>query len=110
MTHDALLSLLHDVAQGRRTPDEAVEAARGFVDLGFANVDVDRAERRGLPEVVFGLGKTSTQVADICRALHERGQRALATRLEPEVAEEVRSRLDDLPIEYDATEIGRAHV
>ena len=103
MTHDALLSLLHDVARGQRTPDEAAEAVRGFVDLGFANVDLDRAERRGLPEVVFGLGKTSTQVADICRALHERGQRALATRLEPEVAEEVRVRLDDLPIEYDAT-------
>jgi len=55
-------------------------------DLGFARVDVDRADRTGDPEVVFGAGKAPGQVVDILRTLHERhpGRAVLATRLSPE--------------------------
>ncbi len=41
----------------------------GFVDLGFARVDSDRARRCGFPEVVFGAGKTATQVLAIGRTI-----------------------------------------
>jgi NCAIR mutase (PurE)-related protein len=55
-------------------------------DLGFARVDVDRARRTGDPEVVYGEGKTPTQVVQILETLHARHpERAvLATRLSPE--------------------------
>ena len=39
------------------------------VDLGFARVDVDREARQGLPEVIYGPGKTATQIATIAEQL-----------------------------------------
>jgi NCAIR mutase (PurE)-related protein len=39
----------------------------GFVDLGFARVDIDRRRRCGLPEVIFGMGKTPSEVLAIAR-------------------------------------------
>jgi NCAIR mutase (PurE)-related protein len=55
-------------------------------NLGFARVDVDRAERTGDAEVVYGAGKTPEQVAAILGTLHERhpDRAVLATRLSDE--------------------------
>src|SRR5689334_7317059 len=52
-------------------------------DLGFARVDLDRARRTGDAEVVYGAGKTTQQVVDILRTLHERhpDRTVLAIRL-----------------------------
>ncbi len=52
-------------------------------DLGYARLDVDRAARTGDPEVVYGAGKTPTQVVEILRTLHEAHPEhaVLATRL-----------------------------
>ncbi len=66
-------------------------------DLGFARVDLDRAERTGDPEVVYGAGKTSEQVVAILRTLHDRhpGRAILATRLTPETIDAVRAELPE---------------
>ena len=57
----------------------------GFVDLGYAKPDLDRAARQGFGEVVYGEGKTATQIAAICKELIEGGQkRVLVTRVSPE--------------------------
>ena len=55
-------------------------------DLGYARVDLDRADRTGDPEVVYGAGKSPEQVVGILRTLHERhpARAVLATRLSPE--------------------------
>ena len=55
----------------------------GYLDLGFARLDTDRAARTGDPEVVFGEGKTPEQVLTLLRSLREThpGRAALATRL-----------------------------
>lgn len=60
------------------------------VDLGFARVDVGREARQGLPEVVYGTGKTAAEIASIARTLlrHNAGP-VLATRVEAGTAEEV---------------------
>ncbi len=50
------------------------------VDLGFAKVDTQRLERRGLPEVIFCPGKTSDQIVKIVGALAKKKQNVLATR------------------------------
>ncbi|MBE8522453.1 nickel pincer cofactor biosynthesis protein LarB [Amycolatopsis sp. H6(2020)] len=59
-------------------------------DLGFARVDLDREDRQGLPEVVYGPGKTPAQIAAIVRALlaHNTGP-VLVTRVEAEPARAV---------------------
>ncbi|WP_309111286.1 nickel pincer cofactor biosynthesis protein LarB [Saccharothrix sp.] len=70
-------------------------AGPDVVDLGFARVDVDREARQGLPEVVYGSGKTPDQVVGIVRTLlrHNDGP-VLVTRVEPDAAETV---LADVP-------------
>lgn len=67
----------------------------GAVDLGFARVDVDREARQGLPEVIYGSGKTPGQIGEIVRTLlqHNDGP-VLATRVEPDAAASV---LDAVP-------------
>ncbi|WP_199923524.1 nickel pincer cofactor biosynthesis protein LarB [Streptomyces sp. NRRL F-5123] len=61
-----------------------------YVDLGFARVDVDREARQGVPEVVYGPGKTAGQIAGIVTALlrHNEGP-VLVTRIGPDEAEAV---------------------
>src|ERR1035437_2025188 len=62
-----LQRLLTDVQSGACSPDEAVHQLRRlpFADLGFAKVDHHRRLRQGLPEAVYGQGKTSRQCSAI---------------------------------------------
>jgi NCAIR mutase (PurE)-related protein len=54
--------------------------AESFVDLGFARVDTDRAQRCGFPEVIFGAGKTPDEVAAIGRVIVEKDGVLLVSR------------------------------
>jgi NCAIR mutase (PurE)-related protein len=53
-------------------------------DLGYARIDIDRAARTGDPEVVYGAGKTPSQVVEILHTLHDAhpDRAVLATRLD----------------------------
>lgn len=55
---------------------------QGYVDLGFARVDTDRARRCGIPEVVFGSGKTPEQLVAISRTILSNNSVLLATRID----------------------------
>lgn len=100
MTPAALEALLTEVAEGRRTIADAQQALRGVAELGFATVDLGRAERRGVPEVIYGQGKTAAQISAIARTLYAAHGRVLATRVPPEVAEAVCADLADLPARH----------
>ena len=65
--------------------------SEGFVDLGFARVDTDRAGRCGFPEVVFGAGKTAEEVAGIARAILAQHGVLLVSRANEEQFERVRA-------------------
>jgi len=52
----------------------------GFTDLGFARVDTARRQRCGFPEVIFGPGKTSDQVAAIAKVILENEPVVLVSR------------------------------
>jgi len=71
-------------------------------DLHFAKPDYDRLRRRGMPEVIYGAGKTAEQIAAIMRALNEAGQNAFATRVTPEQAAAIRSALPAAAYHADA--------
>jgi NCAIR mutase (PurE)-related protein len=62
-------------------------------DLHFAKPDYDRQQRRGMPEVIYGAGKTAPQIVAIMRALNAAGQNAFATRITPEQAAAVKAEL-----------------
>ncbi|HEX8496435.1 MAG TPA: nickel pincer cofactor biosynthesis protein LarB [Actinomycetales bacterium] len=67
----------------------------GFVDLGYARLDTDRARRTGDAEVVYGGGKTPEQLVGALRTLHERhpDRAVLATRIDAEGRAAVRAAL-----------------
>jgi NCAIR mutase (PurE)-related protein len=91
LERESVRQLLEDVRRGECDVDAALESLSGlpFVDTDHARVDTHRALRHGLPEVVFGLGKSAEQVLDVVRALRNEGQSVLVTRAEPELADEV---------------------
>jgi len=61
-----------------------------FEDLGFARVDHHRALRRGFPEMVFGEGKTVSQINALIRALRVRDEPVIVTRTSQAVYRQVR--------------------
>jgi hypothetical protein len=60
MDASSLRTLIEHVAAGRCSPDDAVRQLRRlpYSDLGFARVDHHRDLRLGMPEAVYGPGKT----------------------------------------------------
>lgn len=84
MQKSALRALLEAVKQGQVPVDEALTELRDlpFADIGFAHVDHHRALRVGLPEVVFGQGKSAEQIIGIVSELRSKGHCALVTRIE----------------------------
>ena len=82
MNAKTLKQLFDDVRRGKLSSDDAVQKLRHlpFEDIGFANVDHHRTLRAGMPEVIFGPGKTPEQVAEIFSRLAKRGNNVLATR------------------------------
>ena len=77
-----VLGLLEAVARGDLHPAAAGAELSGEADLGYAKIDDHRLARTGLPEVVYGEGKTAEQIAGILDHLVSRGQPALATRVD----------------------------
>ncbi len=67
MDEPALRALLDDVAAGRVDADEVVRRLKRlpFADIGDAVVDHHRTLRQGLPEAVYGPGKTPEQCVRI---------------------------------------------
>jgi NCAIR mutase (PurE)-related protein len=67
--------LLDGVSSGTLSPDDAVATLRRlpFADLGDALIDHHRSLRQGIPEAVYGPGKTVDQVNRIVGELLEHG-------------------------------------
>jgi NCAIR mutase (PurE)-related protein len=86
--------LLDQFRAGKISRDGALRVfqAAPVADLGFARVDTHRGLRKGFPEVIFGAGKTSTQILKIAGKLLEREQRVLITRVAPEQARALRKK------------------
>jgi len=94
----AVREVLERVRAGETEIDDALEALRQlpFRDLGIATVDHHRALRQGVPEVIFGLGKTVDQIAIIAEEIVRAGQNVLVTRLDAEKGEALSARLPGL--------------
>jgi NCAIR mutase (PurE)-related protein len=82
LDNESIRKLFQQVRSGKLSPDDAVQRLQHlpFEDLGFAKVDHHRKLRVGMPEVIFGQGKTPSQLADIFARLAKHGGNVLATR------------------------------
>jgi NCAIR mutase (PurE)-related protein len=89
MNPERLKELLERVSAGEVGADEALQQLKRlpFDDLGFAKVDHHRSLRTGVPEVIFGEGKTADQIIDITRSLNDGAHNVLITRLDAAKAE-----------------------
>lgn len=84
--------ILEAVQSGSMSVDEALLKwkAQPFEDIGFAKVDMHREIRQGVPEVIYGAGKTPEQIIHIMAAMLKNGQQQiLITRLCEESAEKI---------------------
>lgn len=82
MNDAELRALLAEVASGETTAADAAKKIEAGVldDLGYAQIDHHRANRRGYPEAVFCSGKTPEQVGGIAASFRSAGAPALFTR------------------------------
>jgi len=71
MDASSLRALIEQVATGECTPDDAVRRLRRlpYSDLGFARVDHHRDLRLGMPEAIYGPGKTPEHAAAVAGEL-----------------------------------------
>lgn len=82
--------LLRQVAEHRISPEEAALQLKKapYEELGFAKPDMHRGIRQGVPEVIYGAGKTKEQIVKLCETMQQNGQsHILITRLSEEKAE-----------------------
>jgi pyridinium-3,5-biscarboxylic acid mononucleotide synthase len=93
MDQDHLRTLLEQVRAGALEIDAALQRLRHlpYEDLGFAKVDHHRALRHGMPEVVFGKGKTPDQISAIVKTLLATSQNVLVTRADEHAVARLRS-------------------
>jgi len=99
-----LLEVLDQVRLGALSPADAADRLR---DLPYAEVahavgstmiDHHRELRTGVPEFVFGAGKTAEQIAAALRELVRRAGGAIATRVDPAKADALRAVLPEVVI------------
>ena len=92
MDRTQIETLLNDVRDGRTAVTDALDRLRDlpFEDIGFAKLDHHRALRTGMPEVIFGSGKTAAQVATIFSRMAQHGGNVLATRVSADMFRAVR--------------------
>src|ERR1700674_1851726 len=97
MDEEQLRELFEQVREGAVGVDSALHRLRHmpFEDLGFAKVDHHRALRHGMPEVIFGKGKTPDQISAIAATLLAQAPNMLVTRAAAEVAELLQRELGD---------------
>ncbi len=104
MDRQQLLEVLDQVRAGAMSPEDA---ARRLSDLPYAEVahavgttliDHHRELRTGVPEIVFGAGKTPEQIAAAMRELARRAGGAIATRVDPARADALRRLIPEVAI------------
>lgn len=78
---------------------EKKERVKNSLNIGFAQLDLQREERTGVPEVIYGEGKTAEQLVLIFEKLYHNGNIVLATRVSAEKAEHVSKKFPEAKYE-----------
>ncbi len=78
--------ILRQFQSGSLSLEETLEQlkANRLANLGHTRLDLARRERTGISEVIYGEGKTPSQILEIAERLLDSGHNVLATRLTSE--------------------------
>lgn len=83
---------LRAVADGELDVVEAREQLEGFTRVSnFARLDTIRGERKSIPEVVLGEGKSSDQIVEIAERFLAEANRVLLSRVDDEARRELQT-------------------
>ena len=106
MDKNKLQTILRDLYDQKLKPNEVIEqlSTLPYENLDFAKIDHHRSLRNGLPEVVYGKGKTADQLISIIKSLHKAKSDVLVTKLDSNVYENIRLKLP-LGYVYDDTSL-----
>jgi pyridinium-3,5-biscarboxylic acid mononucleotide synthase len=87
MDNNLLKKILQDLYNRKIKPDDVVKkiSTLPYENLDFAKIDHHRTFRNGIPEVIYGEGKTEHQLISIIKSLYDNGSDVLTTKLKPEV-------------------------
>ena len=101
-----LTELLQQVASGEVSPEDAALKLKmePIKEVGeYAKVDMHRGIRQGVPEVIYGAGKTQEHILGIAKTMLQNGQKTvLVTRISKETADFVREGLSGTaPLDYN---------
>lgn len=98
MEREELRILLEKVESGQQTAADALSDISLQPDMlvgNYADIDLHRHMRQGMPEVIYGAGKTAEQIVGIASAMKQKGlQNILITRLSEEKADEIAKTLE----------------
>ncbi len=96
MNQESILKLLQNVQQGKSSVEQAMNTLRHMPGqyIKDACIDHHRSLRTGIPEVIFGEGKTAEQIIEIAKTFLDQKTLFLATRVGTAKAESV---LEELP-------------
>src|SRR5918998_1648492 len=98
---DNLEEILTAVAGGNLSPAEAAGRLREgevrYLDE-FAVLDLGRAARKGVPEIVYAPGKTPAQLAKICASTLEHSERVIVSGPIPEQERLLHEALPAIPV------------
>jgi NCAIR mutase (PurE)-related protein len=94
VTPEKMKKLLKEVAAGRTPVDAAYETLKAipYESLGEAHVDHHRMIRQGMPETIFGEGKTAAQIVAVAESIRKAGHDVLVTRLDEAKGKAIRKR------------------
>ena len=84
--------ILEAVQSGTMSVDDALLKLKiePYTDIGFAKVDNHHKIRQGIPEVIYGAGKTAEQITGIVDVMKKNGQtQILITRISFDTAESI---------------------
>lgn len=91
MNKASLMSMLNNLREGTITVDDAAKklCQLPFQDIGCAQIDHHRQLRQGMPEMIYGEGKSVEQILAIAAAISDAGNNVLVTRLDKEKGEHI---------------------
>jgi NCAIR mutase (PurE)-related protein len=97
LDQDALRELLERLSKGEISIDDSLERLKGlpFEDIGIASIDHHRGLRKGLSEVIFGEGKTVSDILAIMERMLDQEDNVLITRLSSDKSVKIKERFPD---------------
>lgn len=113
MVADNIEKILEEVKAGNLQVEDVAHMLRqeAYADLGYAKVDLNRKQRRGNTEVIYGAGKTVDQIAGIADSLVGHGQgNILITRLDNEKGNALGMHFDKAGICFSYNDVSRIGV